>query len=89
MLIAGNYFGGDVALLADSLVESVQWSDAIKNATRPRMYGSTKIKNAPEMKGNMWPYSEYYLVNNHKSNIPLGLVPILIQRGCLHPDNKV
>ena len=76
MVIAGNYFGGDVALLAERLVESVQWSDAIKAADRPRIYASTNIKNAPEMNGNVWPYNEYYLVINYRSNFPLGFVPI-------------
>ena len=49
-------------MLAEALVESVQWSDAIQAADHPKIY-SVVNKDTGEMGGGIWPYNEYYLVN--------------------------
>jgi len=60
-LFAGNYFGGEVAVLAQDLLESVQWSDAIEAADSPRIFPVVN-KDSGEMEGYIAPYNEYYMV---------------------------
>merc|ERR1712018_1100557 len=60
-LFAGNYFGGEGAALAQDLLESVQWSDAIESADWPRIF-SVVDKVTGDMAGYIAPYNEYYLV---------------------------
>jgi len=60
-LFAGNYFGGEVAALAQDLLESVQWSDAIEAADSPRIFPVVD-KDSGDMGGYIAPYNEYYMV---------------------------
>jgi hypothetical protein len=60
-LFAGNYFGGEVAALAQDLLESVQWSDAIEAADSPRIFPVVD-KDSGAMGGYIGPYNEYYMV---------------------------
>ena len=60
-LFAGNYFGGEILMLAQQLRDSVQWSDAIKAADHPRIYPVVN-PNTGVFSGNILPYNEYYLV---------------------------
>jgi len=47
--------------LALQLRDATQWSDAIKNETNPRIYSKVN-RNTGALKGNVWPFNEYYLV---------------------------
>jgi len=60
-LFAGNYFGGEVAALAEDLLGSVQWSDAIEAADSPRIFPVVN-KDSGAMEGYIAPYNEYYMV---------------------------
>ena len=60
-LFAGNYFGNDISVMATILLESVEWSDAIKAADNPRIFPIVNA-NTGEFSGNIRPYNEYYLV---------------------------
>lgn len=60
-LFAGNYFGGEIIEMANVLLQSVSWSDAIKAADKPTIF-PTVNSNTGEFKGNIRPYNEYYLV---------------------------
>jgi len=50
-----------VAALAQDLLHSVQWSDAIESADWPRIF-SVVDKVSGDMAGYIAPYNEYYLV---------------------------
>ena len=60
-LFAGNYFGGEVLQLANSLKNSIAWSAAIKSASNPTIYPVVD-PNTGVMSGDIRPYNEYYLV---------------------------
>ena len=47
--------------MANVLLQSVSWSDAIKAADKPTIF-PTVNSNTGEFKGNIRPYNEYYLV---------------------------
>ena len=59
-LFAGNYFQGEVLQLANILRDSIDWSAAIKSATKPRIF-SVVDPDTGTMGGNIKPYNEYYL----------------------------
>jgi len=61
-LLAGNYFGGRVAELANQLLGATEWSAAIKAGNHSRIYSKVNA-NTGEMKGNIRPYNEYFLVS--------------------------
>ena len=57
----GNYFGGEIIEMANVLLQSVNWSDAIKAADKPRIFPVVNSKTG-EFSGTIYPYNEYYLV---------------------------
>ena len=59
-LFAGVYFQGEVLQLANILRDSIDWSAAIKSATKPRIF-SVVDSDTGTMGGNIKPYKEYYL----------------------------
>ena len=60
-IFLGNYFGGEIIEMANVLLKSVNWSDAIKAADKPTIFPIVN-SNTGEFKGNIRPYNEYYLV---------------------------
>jgi len=60
-LFAGNYFQGEVLALAQELLYSTQWSDAIKAADNPDIYPIVDADTGT-FRGTIRPYNEYYLV---------------------------
>jgi len=55
-LFAGNYFGKEIAALAQDLLDSVQWSDAIEAADSPRIFPVVD-KDSGAMGGYIAPYN--------------------------------
>ena len=47
--------------MANILLESVNWSDAIKAADKPQIFPIVNAETG-EFSGNIRPYNEYYLV---------------------------
>ena len=47
--------------MANVLLQSVNWSDAIKAADKPRIFPVVNSKTG-EFSGTIYPYNEYYLV---------------------------
>ena len=60
-LFAGNYFGGEVLDLAVQLRDATNWSDAILAEDNPTIYPIVDYETG-ELRGNIRPYNEYYLV---------------------------
>jgi len=60
-LFAGNYFGGDVLMQAQTLAQSVKWSAAIKSADLPTIFPVIDPDTGVGG-GNIRPYNEYYIV---------------------------
>jgi hypothetical protein len=60
-LFAGNYFKVEVALLASTLLQRVDWSAAIESPDSARIFPVVNSSTG-ELSGTINPYNEYYLV---------------------------
>ena len=60
-LFAGNYFGGQVQVMANRIFMNVSWPDSIKAYDEPTIYPVVD-QTTGVFSGDIRPYNEYYLV---------------------------